>query len=268
MPPQPATASTRSTRSRTTRPATRAPSRRRATRRPFSTAPPRPPRRAWRRTRSRATLAVGYVADGTGSALDKVELWVKRPGDSSYSLASTDSSPGATGSFTYTAAAGDGEYAFYAIAVDKAGNARAVPASRDSATVLDRSLPTASASAPALTAASPVTVGYTAADTGSGLGRVELWVKRPGDSAYSLGLTDSSPGATGSFSYVAAAGDGDYAFYAIAVDKAGNARAVPASRDATTTVDRAAPTSSASSPATAGVTSSRSATAPTARARR
>src|SRR5439155_12063861 len=78
-----------------------------------------------------------------------------------------------------------------------------------------------------------ITVSYSASDTGSGLGSVELWAKAPGAGAFSKVATDSTPGATGSFSYTAAAGDGDYGFYTVAVDKAGNREAAPATADST-----------------------------------
>src|SRR5207253_2620147 len=71
--------------------------------------------------------------DGSASGLDKVELWAKAPGASVFTKAATDSSPGATGSFAYTATI-DGSYEFYTRAIDKAGNYEAAPPSADSST--------------------------------------------------------------------------------------------------------------------------------------
>ncbi|MDX6642914.1 MAG: hypothetical protein QOD76_876, partial [Solirubrobacteraceae bacterium] len=227
-------------------------------------------------------IAVSYNAadNGGGTGLSSVELWVKRPGDSSYSKAATDTTPASTGSFSYSAIAGDGSYSFYTVAVDVAGNREDVPASADSTTQLDTvapappaitnhgdnsyensdtfalsgtaeanatvtvydgatsrgttaadgagtwskslssvpdgshtytttatdaaantsspstavavtvdtGLPGSSASSPQSSSSTVLTVSYTATDNsgGSGLGSVELWVKRPGDTAYSM----------------------------------------------------------------------------------
>src|SRR5205085_11600809 len=68
----------------------------------------------------------------------------------------------------------------------------------------------------------PFTIAYTASDLApsSGLDKVELWVKTPGGSSYSLALTDTSPAASGrSFSYTALAGEGTYSFYTRAFDR-------------------------------------------------
>src|SRR5206468_3978697 len=134
----------------------------------------------------------------------------------------TDTSPGTSGSFAYTATAGEGTYSLYTVARDKAGNAEGAPASADSTTVLDLHDPTSAATSPAYSTSTTITVGYTAADSGSGLDKVELWVKPPGAAGYSKTATDASPAASGSFTYTAAAGDGSYSFYTRALDKAGN----------------------------------------------
>src|SRR5207245_2068357 len=172
---------------------------------------------------SSSAITVTYSASDTGSGLGSVELWAKAPGAGSFSKVATDSTPGATGSFGYTAAAGDGSYAFYTVAVDKAGNREAAPATADSTTKLDTTVPSSSASSPQYSSSTAITVSYSASDTGSGLGSVELWAKAPGAGSFSKVATDSTPGAAGSFGYTAAAGDGDYGFYTVAVDEAGRA---------------------------------------------
>src|SRR5207253_1951878 len=171
----------------------------------------------------------------------------------------TDSTPGATGSFSYTAAAGDGTYSFYTVAVDKAGNREDAPTSADTSTFVDTTAPVSSASSPAYSSSTTISVSYSASDVGSGLDKVELWAEAPGASSFSKVATDTipvsggsfsyaAPLASGSFSYMALAGDGTYSFYTIAVDKAGNTEAAPAAADTTTLLDTAAPSSSASSP--------------------
>src|SRR5207237_1417859 len=59
---------------------------------------------------SSSTIAVSYTASDSGSGVDRVELWAQAPGETSFSKAATDTSGG--GSFSYTAAAGDGSYSF------------------------------------------------------------------------------------------------------------------------------------------------------------
>src|SRR5439155_306701 len=186
------------------------------------------------------------------SGFKKVELYVKRPGDSGFNLTQTDTPGGTSGSFSYTAAAGDGSYSFYTRAYDNAGNVEAAPASADTSTLVDTQNPTSSASSPAYSTSTSITVGYTASDplkngSNSGLKDVELWAKAPGGS-FSKVATDNTPGASGSFTYTATV-DGSYDFYTRAFDKAGNYEAAPASADSSTLVDTRFPTSSASSPA-------------------
>src|SRR5439155_17693423 len=163
--------------------------------------------------------------DSPSSGLDKVELFAKAPGDSAYAKVATDSSPTSSGNFSYHATAGDGSYRFYTVATDKAGNAEAAPASADSETLLDTAKPASSASSPALSSSTTIQVDYSAADDSpsSGLDKVELYAKAPGDSSYSKVATDSSPTSAGSFSYHAAAGDGSYRFYTVATHKTVNA---------------------------------------------
>jgi hypothetical protein len=198
------------------------------------------------------SFAVSYNAsDSPGVGLASVDLYAKAPGQSSYSKVASDTSGAHSGSFSYTAAAGDGTYSFYTIATDGVGNTESAPASADTTTNVDTTAPSSSASAPALSGAGAVTVGYTVSDgaAGSGIAQVDLYAKAPGDSSYSRVASDTSGAGSGSFSYAPAAGDGTYSFYTVATDKAGNAESAPASADASTLVDATAPSSSATAPA-------------------
>jgi hypothetical protein len=87
-------------------------------------------------TSTSSKVRVRYTADGTGSALDRVELYVKAPGAGSYSKAATDTSHSAAGQFDYVAPARQGRYSFYTRAYDTFGNAEAAPASADASTAL------------------------------------------------------------------------------------------------------------------------------------
>jgi hypothetical protein len=100
----------------------------------------------------------------------------------------------------------------------------------------DVSAPTSSANPlPATITTSPLAVSFVATDTGVGVDEVELWWRsRPNAgspwSAWAEG--PSGPSSPISFSLPAA---GDYEFYTIAIDRADNREAAPATADAATT---------------------------------
>ena len=194
-------------------------------------------------------INVTYTAeDGSGAGVQSVELWAKAPGDSSYSLAGTDTSPDSP-SFSYAPSGSDGTYSFYTVAVDALGNREQAPPAPDAQTTRDTDAPGSTASAPAATAGSAISVSYLVG--GTDIARVELWAKAPGDGGYSLAETDTTPDSP-TFSYNPTAGDGTYSFYTIAVDALGNREAAPADPDTQTMSDTSAPASSASAPASVG----------------
>src|SRR5207237_954677 len=184
------------------------------------------------------------------SRFKKVELFVKRPGASPTRRSSALTPGGASGGFSYTAAAGDGTYDFYTRAYDNAGNVEAAPGSADKSTFVDTNAPSSSATSPAFSTSNTFNVTYAAGDASpsSGFKKVELYVKGPADGSFSAVQTDTPGGVSGSFTYTAAEGDGNYSFYTRAYDKAGNVEAIPASADTTTFVDTVTPSSSATSP--------------------
>lgn len=67
------------------------------------------------------------------SGIASVELWARKPGQTSYSKAATDTTP-ATPSFSYKPTVGRGTYRFYTRARDKAGNYELPPSSPDTST--------------------------------------------------------------------------------------------------------------------------------------
>src|SRR5207245_4026258 len=141
-------------------------------------------------------------AGSAASGLHTVELWARTPGASSYSKVATDSTPSATGSFSYTAAS-DGSYSFYTVATDAAGNVEAAPATADATTAVDTGAPASRASSPHYSASTTIAVTYSAADSVSGVRDVELWAREPGSTSYTRVAVASS----GSFTYTASAGD-------------------------------------------------------------
>src|SRR3954447_11409657 len=198
-------------------------------------------------------ITVSYTAsDGTGAGLAGVDLYAKGPADIGYAKVATDSKPGASGSFAFTATKGDGRYSFYTVATDKLGNVEAAPSTADSSTAVDTVPPSSSGNSPQYSTSNRFQVTYAASDLGtgaSGLATVDLYVRRPGDAASTKVAGTTSPGSSGTLAYTADAGDGPYAFYTVATDAAGNTEAAPSSPDTSTLVDTATPASQASSPA-------------------
>src|SRR6185503_14037927 len=122
-------------------------------------------------------------------------------------------------------------------AQDAAGNGNAASTNLDNSVLLDTVAPASEASSPAYSNASDSTirVDYAAFDSssqGSGVKRVELWVKVPGGD-WELLDTDTAPLAD-HIDYTPADGDGRYRFYTIAVDNAGNREIAPGEPDAVT----------------------------------
>jgi phosphodiesterase/alkaline phosphatase D-like protein len=176
-----------------------------------------------------SSWSVSYSAadNSGGSGLASVELWVKPPGASSYAKAGTDSSPGATGSISYTSGGTNGTYSFYTIAVDKAGNREPVPSAGDAATVLDTAAPSAfQMTNPGQYVAGTITLSpaTTPTDTGSGLASVAYQYRPSGTTTWLASCTAvASPwrctaGTTG-------VPDGAYELRALATDNAGNTTA-------------------------------------------
>jgi hypothetical protein len=129
----------------------------------------------------------------------------------------------------------EGPHTFEVRASDEAANTDPSPATRSF--TVDTEAPVSQASSPADTNSTTITVSYTASDAGSGLATLELWAEPPGSSSYAKVATDTSPEASGSFSYAAGAGDGSYAFYTRATDQAGNYEAALGSADSSTRLD-------------------------------
>jgi Abnormal spindle-like microcephaly-assoc'd, ASPM-SPD-2-Hydin/PQQ-like domain len=73
-------------------------------------------------TSATPNFTVSYSAtDNGGPGLSRAELWVEVPGDTQFRHIRTDTAPGPTGSFPYTAQAGNGTYRFRTAAGDAAG---------------------------------------------------------------------------------------------------------------------------------------------------
>ena len=124
----------------------------------------------------------------------------------------------------------DGERIRY-FSTDRYGNAEGVRTSRVAR--VDASAPTSRATA-ARVAGSGIEVDYQATDAGSGVTRVELYVRRPGAEEYVKVGTASA--ASGRFSYAPSGGPGTYDFWTLAYDAAGNDEDFPSAPDASVRV--------------------------------
>src|SRR4051794_2069252 len=77
-----------------------------------------------------ASITVSYTDADLGSSpsgVSQVALYAKGPGDSAFAQVDSASSPGPAGTFSYTAAKGQGRYFFATVATDNAGNSESPP---------------------------------------------------------------------------------------------------------------------------------------------
>jgi PKD repeat protein len=150
-------------------------------------------------------------------------------------------------SFSFAFASGQGYYEFYTIAVDRATNTEAAPAAADVRYGYDTGLPTSAADVVGAywRNVSPITITATASDALSGVYSVALWHRYGAVNgtfnAWALSSTDLAT--PWSYSYAFASGQGYYEYYSIAVDRATNTEAAPATADVRYGYDSTAPTS-------------------------
>jgi hypothetical protein len=199
---------------------------------------------------SSTTLRVPFASsDGGGSGITSVELWEGGPLHDYQLVASGTTSP-----FTISLDQGPGEYAFYTIGTDLAGNREWVPCCEglwwgtkpDARTILDQTAPVLESQVLPLqnpeVISGSISLQYTAAYP-SGTGSVELWQRfEPAGSdsfgAWSKKLTTDTWPIPLNLEL-----EGRYEFYTIAVDSLGASEDPPATADATVLLDHTPPTS-------------------------
>src|SRR5207248_2892368 len=144
------------------------------------------------------TISVdAHASDASpSSGVSSVDLYVKKPGDSSFSLAHTNSDGRARKSDAEATTEGkpvNGSYAFYTIAHDKAGNDEAAKSSAETTTLEDTAAPSSGATSAQFDNTGTISVDAHASDASpsSGVASVDLYVKKPGDSSFSLAHTNS-----------------------------------------------------------------------------
>ena len=186
---------------------------------------------------------VAFTTSDDRSGVASSELWYRFRAIATDPWDSWTLGPTATTSpFSFTFPSGSGFYEFYSIALDVAGNREAAPAAADATTQRlsgDTTPPVSAAGALAATyTGSSVSVPYTASDNASGVASVELWARYRPNEALAWGTwAKALTGTVSPFTYSFANGDGNYEFYTIAVDGAGNRESVPATADTATRRD-------------------------------
>ncbi|MDQ3691174.1 MAG: hypothetical protein M3406_14305 [Chloroflexota bacterium] len=192
---------------------------------------------------STETIDVPYTASDDLSGVASVELWWRYRADESGAWSDWTLGPTGIGSpIAFGFSSGDGFYEFYTIALDNAGNREAAPTAADTGTqhlTSDTTPPSSSAGAiDGVYTTASVNVPYTANDENSGVASVELWARHRRNevkpwSEWALSATASSS----PIAYAFTPGDGNYEFYTIAVDNAGNREGPPAAADIATRRD-------------------------------
>ncbi|HUT02815.1 MAG TPA: S8 family serine peptidase [bacterium] len=195
-------------------------------------------------------ISIQYTASDAKSGIDSVRLWYKF--DSGAWNDTGQDETGTSGAFNFHLNRGDGNYYFYTIARDVAGNTEGPPQGSDTFTIFDTAKPESFCTAPGCSPSGSITVWFEAGDPGTNIENTKLYAKFEDGQFEDTGLEEK--GTVGQFAYVADQGEGAYYFYSISEDKAGNVEDPPASHDAVTVLDQSAPSSTCASPAIGSTT--------------
>lgn len=194
---------------------------------------------------SAASISMPFASSDDRAGVASAELWARFRATSTVPWGSwTLVTSIAASPVNFGFPQGAGFYEFYTIAIDRAGNREAAPTVADAATQKTAGDTTPPVSAAGALSSSyttnTVTVPYTASDNESGVASVELWARYRVNEAQTWGVWSMAATATASpFTYTFTQGDGNYEFYTIAVDGAGNREASPSTADAGTRRDAA-----------------------------
>ncbi|MBN1593784.1 MAG: DUF1573 domain-containing protein [Candidatus Coatesbacteria bacterium] len=178
-------------------------------------------------------FTVEFSATDEGYGLDTILLFYRHETQLGW-IESDDLYLGtpAGGFFSFYPIEGGGNYEFYTLAIDKAGNMELPPLFADCAAVIDLSAPESEAIAPSATRLAPILVDFTAEDDASGVMSVELWYAYQGEKYQRFNTLWGIEQAT--FSFTPDDGAGIYSFYTIATDRTGKREAIPHEPDSMT----------------------------------
>ena len=147
--------------------------------------------------------------------------------------------------FDASEANGDGVYEFYTIAWDCARNKQVTPVSNDTWIIMNSGVPVSEVDVlDPYQSTATFTVDVTGSDP-FGVDYVELWYSYEGGAFDLYGQDDEAPY---SWEFVAADGDGEYAFYSILVNDIGQTELPPDEPDTSTLLDTVSPTSEITAP--------------------
>jgi len=186
-------------------------------------------------------VGVSYTGASDASGIKEVRLWARRSGSiwADTGLISTAS----TDTFSYAFPSGDGSYEFTVQAIDNAGWKSPAPAlTTPAVAIYDTRLPTpAMAAPPPYATETPFKVGFSgASDSGSGLKKVQLWMRYESDDWVNTG--QESAVSDGTFTIAGLPAEGSYYFATRALDNAGNLSPAPiGDGDGRTIYDTSAP---------------------------
>ncbi|MBN1592443.1 MAG: right-handed parallel beta-helix repeat-containing protein [Candidatus Coatesbacteria bacterium] len=177
------------------------------------------------RTRSSA-IEVQYTSSDEYSGVQNVALLMQFNDGGFYEI---DTSEDVNGTFDVLLGNGNGNYAFYTIATDHAGNVEEPPGTSDCTTLYDDTPPSSSVSSGGYSNSTPFIIEFTASDAVSGVKTTTLWFSFEDGTWTDSGLTSDEE--AGAFNFDAADGEGEYAFYTICEDENGNVEDAPATAD-------------------------------------
>jgi uncharacterized membrane protein len=199
--------------------------------------------------RTASPMTINATASDAETSVAYVELWYRFSADNSTWGSWTNFSADAATPYqwTFTFPSGQGFYQFYTRAKDVHGNYEAAPASADALWAYDATPPAVTVAAlPAYVTTSTFNISGTVTDAG-GMAYVLLYYTTDGGTTWTALPTQY---AVATIQFTASA-DGEYGFYMVAYDLAGNHRAAPTAAtapDTTTLVDTTHPTVTGSTP--------------------
>ncbi len=190
------------------------------------------------------SIALSYSGSdpSPSSGLEFIDFWYKKGSGGTWTYTGQAAYLW-SGTVYFTPSDGDGLYYFASRAKDNAQNIENYNYSvGDDTTIYDTTSPISSATSPAATNSSPISVGWTASDAASGVQRTYLYVKYGAGGTWTYtGL--SQTGTAGTFNYSPSSGNGTYYFASRARDNTNHYEPLPAgSGDTNTKYDTVSPT--------------------------
>ncbi|MEE8182117.1 MAG: pre-peptidase C-terminal domain-containing protein, partial [Candidatus Thorarchaeota archaeon] len=168
-----------------------------------------------------------YATASDNVGVDAVELWYsKDSGTWTYYETDTIGFGGWRWNFDTDATGGDGVYEFYSRAIDTSSNYEDVPSGNDTWTFVDSYTPTATATGPGTVSTLTFDVFYSLNDPApsSGIATVTLWYTT--NNGFTWTMVGNDPDSTSPMQVTVSSG-GDYGWYFVAEDNAGNFESVP-----------------------------------------